>query len=820
MTKLITQNFKTHMARQFVESFTESANTIYYVTAHKSTPFTNDASAPSPENTQNYTHYELYDDMLFGKRVSPSDVKHMIRNIVWTSGTLYDAYDDLAIDLQNKNFYVSSLESGSYHIFKCLFNNNGAASTDQPLFSEIDAEDEIYLTTDGYQWKYMYSISPSVYSKFATSDFIPVVENANVTNAAIEGAIDTILITNPGSQYNSYAFGTVKESAVSGNTLLFSLNGEKFTDYLVTVPSITGFKKEEVTSLNTNNKTASGVVVALYSANNTMRITSVLRNFTAGRTIIGATSNTSQTISSATKITAELSSNTDFYKNNSFYIRSGKGAGQLRTITEYIVTGDERRVLLNSSLDVLPDSTSIFEIGPRVIILGDGLYAKAVATVNPATSGIEEIEIINSGINYTYADIQIVANTGLIDSASTLAINSTSAQARAIISPPGGHGSNVINELFANKVGIGMSFANTETNTISTDNDFRKISILKEPLFANVQITLADTFTATSFAAGETILQANTGASGTVVNRDGSVVRLSNVRGFFATGSGIINANTVISGREYIIIAPGNTNFVTFGSSSNTVNTIFTATVNGSGQGTGTVLQNLNVIRGQRSNYFSSIASINKSVETFDQRQIFQVEMLYAGPTGAGFVEDELVIQEGLSSVGSDIITLTIDRDAYEYSEGEVITQTTTGATGVISARYDTVLTLTNITGNFAVGNNITGGTTGKVSAVSSIDNTFQANAIGYVHSRNSGATSTVIGLTNVKGFFSVSDDSSGTINTFVGQTSKAEAKITGRSYDRNYVVDGSGEFLYTENFTPVDRSASQTEKVKLIIEF
>jgi hypothetical protein len=198
--------------------------------------------------------------------------------------------------------------------------------------------------------------------------------------------------------------------------------------------------------------------------------------------------------------------------------------------------------------------------------------------------------------------------------------------------------------------------------------------------------------------------------------------------------------------------------------------------------------------------------------------------MLYAGPTGSGFVEDELVIQQGISTIGSDIITLTISRDAYEYSDGEIITQANTGAKGIISSRYDTVLTLTNITGNFAVGNSsvnfITGGTSGKVSSVSSTDNTFQANAIGYVHSRNSANTSTVIALTNVRGFFSVSDDLAGTINTFVGQKSKAEAKITGRAYDRNYVVDGSGEFLYTENFTPVERSATQNEKVKLIIEF
>ena len=769
--KLITQNFKTHAARQFVESFNESANTIYYVTGHKSTPFTNDSVPPEPENTLNYTHYELYDDMLFGKHVTPADVKHMVRNIPWVSGTVYDMYDDLAADLETKNFYVSSLESGSYHVFKCLNNNNGGTSTDQPLFSEIDVEDEIYQTTDNYQWKYMYSITTTQYSKFATSDYIPFIENTDVTDAAVSGSINTVIVTNPGGQYNSYASGTVKESAVGGVTLLYSLNGEKFTDFLITVPDITGFIEEKVTSLNANGKTASGVIVARYAANNTFRVTSTMRNFVAGRTIVGTTSTTSQTISSATRITAELSSNTDFYKNNSFYIRSGTGAGQLRTITEYIVTGEERRVLLNSGLSVYPDSTSIFEIGPRVIISGDGQSANAVVTIDPAANSIAEIEIINSGTNYTHADIQIIANTGLLDTTTGLAINSTSAQARAIISPPGGHGSNVINELYANKVGIGMSFANTESGTISVENDFRKISILKDPLFANVQITLADTYTASSFTAGETILQANSGATGVVVNRDAAVVRLSNVRGFFVSGNSTVN-----------------------------------------------------YVTGQTSSYVAPVDSVDKSVETFDQRQIFQADTTYTGPTGSGFIEDELVIQQGLSTLASDIITLIISNDAYVYSEGEVITQANTAATGVVSARFDNVITLTNVTETFESGNStvnfITGGTSAVVSTVSSTDNTFQANAIGYVHSLNNGANSDVIGLTNVRGFFSTSDGVSGTINTFVGQTSKAEAELTDRSYDRNYIVDGSGEFLYTENFTPVERDAAQTEKVKLVIEF
>ena len=58
--KLLTNYFKTHAAKQFVESFTEPQNTIYYIGAHKSTSFQNDASPPDPNTSTSGTHYELY----------------------------------------------------------------------------------------------------------------------------------------------------------------------------------------------------------------------------------------------------------------------------------------------------------------------------------------------------------------------------------------------------------------------------------------------------------------------------------------------------------------------------------------------------------------------------------------------------------------------------------------------------------------------------------------------------------------------------------------------------------------------------------------
>lgn len=762
--KLLTDEFKLNVAKQFVESVSENANTIYYIGAHRSVPFTNDIDVPAPQNTISETQHTLYDDLIFGKNVTPSDIVHMISNVSWQSGTVYDFFDDLQIDLSTKNFYVVSPESGNYHVFKCLDNNGGVPSTDQPLFSETSAEDELYKTVDGYQWKYMFTVTASQYAKFATTEYIPYFENADVTANAVSGAIDSIVVTDGGSNYNSYAEGNIKEAAVAGNTQLFAIQGERFTDYLVTVDSANGFVEEKVTSLDSDGNISSGVIISI--DDNTLRITNTIYDFVAGQDITGLSSNTTATISSTSRLTTGLSANTDFYKNNSFYIKSGPGAGQLRTISEYIVTGEERRVLLNEPLNPLPDSSSVYEIGPNVIISGDGSGARAIAEVNPTANTITSIQMINTGSNYTYADVTIIANTGLIDVGTSLAVSTTSADARAIVAPKGGHGSNVLSELYSNKVGISIDFEESEANTIPTANDYRKISLIKDPLFANAVIEMDST--ATNYTAGETVIQDTTLATGLISDRDGNDLRLTNIDGFFEVGYNIV---------------------------------------------------------GQTSNNSANTVSIDRDFETFDQRQTYQVEMTYTGPTGSGFILDELITQPGISTLSSDLVRLTIDGSALVYNDGEVITQPDTGAQGTVSNRYGSVIELFNTSGTFVVGNTsvnyIEGSSANTQATVTDVDTSVQANAIGYVHELNeAGANTTVISLTNVKGFIRSSDDLAGVINTIVGQQSGAVAKVNGRDETSNYIVDESGEMIYVEHFSPIERQSDQTERIKLIIEF
>ena len=602
--KLITPSFRTHIANQFKESFSESANTIYYMFAAKSTPYENEPTVPDATADIDTVLYQTFDELIFGKHITPTDVSSMLREVSWTTNTIYDIYDGADALLETKDFYVVVFENGnSYNVFKCLNNSGGAPSTAAPSLSETSADDELYQTGDGYQWKYMFSIPVSSYNKFAANDFIPIVANTTVQAAAANGAIETIVVENPGINYNSYAEGRIKEAAVSGNTLAYSLSGEKFRDVELvlnmtpTANSFSDYLNEKVTSTDSNGKVARGIVVDIDTSNNKLRLHRVRGTFKPGVIAIGSSSNTHGTILSVTRLTEDISANTDFYKNNSIYITSGDAAGQVRTVTEYSVTGDDRLVYVNAPFDPIPDQQDDFYIGPRVLIDGDGEGAVAIANIDESANSVLSIEVVSRGANYSYANVSIIANTGLQD-VGGVSITANTASVRAILAPQGGHGSNPIEELFSTRVGVGVEFANTESNTISVENDFRKVGILKEPRFANTVLTVVST---TAIVDGLTLTQNTSGATATVSARnvDGTgTLRVNNIRGFFVTGQDVV--------------------------ASNSTNSSIAST---------------------------SVTAIDRSIETFEQMYKYTVTIIDNGD-GTSFSEDDYVFQEQTLSSG------------------------------------------------------------------------------------------------------------------------------------------------------------------------
>lgn len=207
--KLVTSYFRLHNVRQFIESIDEPANTIYYVFGGKPDQYsTGDNNIDRPTDDINTLRTAVYDEMVFAKKITRSDVAVMVNRNDWTAGTVYDMYDDRDEDLENKDFYVVSQEGDIFYIFKCLFNNNGQPSTSKPLYSATSADDPLYTTSDGYIWKYLFKLDRTTYNKFSTPLYVPVIKDSNVSSNAVPGSIDVIKIEDEGKFYNNYLSGT------------------------------------------------------------------------------------------------------------------------------------------------------------------------------------------------------------------------------------------------------------------------------------------------------------------------------------------------------------------------------------------------------------------------------------------------------------------------------------------------------------------------------------------------------------------------------------------------------------------------------------
>ena len=260
-TKLVTIHNKHHVATQFIESVSETTNTAYYV-------FVGDqydrAEIRDISTSDRDVIFDTYQNMIMGKRVTPNDVKLAIRNIPYVSNTKYAMYDDTDTLLYTKDYYAIVNASSYYHVYKCLDNNGNTYSTITPDISHISgANTDVYETSDGYRWKYMYSVSAADKNKFSNQDYFPIVANTSVINYAVAGSINIINIIDPGKRYDNYTEGTFigSQIKVNGNSTLYeisnnslSLSNGFYTDCLIYISGGTGlgqFKK--ITNYFTNS---------------------------------------------------------------------------------------------------------------------------------------------------------------------------------------------------------------------------------------------------------------------------------------------------------------------------------------------------------------------------------------------------------------------------------------------------------------------------------------------------------------------------------------------------------------------------------------
>jgi hypothetical protein len=254
MAAIATSKFRVHNAEQFVEQFSEASNTIIYMYIGGVVPFTDDFTPPTPLNDTANIEFVPWRDSIGAKRVQSTDVVHVIDRYDWTSATVYDMYDHTDTNILDDDFYVMTDE---YNVYKCLYNNNGGASTTKPTGTSSTA----FTTADGYVWKYMYTVTTSDALKFLTNEYMPVRTNATVQAAAVDGGLDIVKITSGGSSYGSAPSVSIVGDG-SGATANVSVSGGAVNGVTITNAG-TGYTTATVVFDNTGTGGSGAAATAI-----------------------------------------------------------------------------------------------------------------------------------------------------------------------------------------------------------------------------------------------------------------------------------------------------------------------------------------------------------------------------------------------------------------------------------------------------------------------------------------------------------------------------------------------------------------------------
>jgi len=458
-----------------------------------------------------------------------------------------------------------------------------------------------------------------------------------------------------------------------------------------------------------------------------------------------------------------------------------------------------------------PNSLTEYIISPTVNIVGDGVGAAAYCVCNTnqySSYEIDNIILLNSGNNYTYANVTIEAN-GLFGS---------NAAVYASVSPITGHGSDVYSELGATYAGVSLTFdtSSNELYKFPTYGSYRRAGIIKNPSFNDVYLTVNNfsrvklnvSNMLTNYVVNEFVTQPSSNACGILVYSNSSFIELANVQGTYVTGANVVGltsgaTSNVVSANVTSFSISSNVESVSDGTSWATAtitqvidqNHIRLSNVSG-------IISANDTLIDYNSNTYATVANVAISNNTVDVTNNFgvrfnQTARITLSSNSGVFANNEYINQAISGASGriistSDEIDLLYTANTGVFTKGLVLTNANTGANGVITFANTTYIKLISNSSAWSTNNTIT-----TLTANGTISNTYP-----------------VLRLNDVNGTFQ-------TTNSFIGNTSGAVGYSTFQNtMEYPDLIRNTGKVIYINDIAPITKSLVSKEEIKLIIKF
>lgn len=457
MTAIFTNKFR-HLAANLFYDQLKGMNVVsgtiknMYLYIGRSKPWDapySDDYPPLPSPTIS-AEYDAHTDLLAMKKVdSNANVSLVVPRYDWVSGVVYSKYDDLDIELYNHPSeedlsYVSTLPpsqqyipgsfyvlTSNWEVYVCIATGRGIfgrdgksnASTVMPTGGPTAASTNYVVTmSDGYTWKYLYTISQTEISRYVTDSWIPVKfltapdssDQWAIQNAATDG-VSSAVLEDP-TIYPVVWYGDPTQL------------GE---------PSNDGVSNLQISSID---------------------------------------------IDIANLVGPAAATDPDIFKYSALVAVTG-AVVSIHDIAGSAYSAPNHTITIANTFDLgtvgLPATK--FYIAPKVVV--SGIYASSPsvrALVNPSTSIIDSVVVAEEGSGVKQAALTFYGRSstdyGLLEGP----------QARLVIPPAGGHGANPVTELGGWFVEVGVKLNNAEgidndgNHDFPLINDYRRVGLISD----------------------------------------------------------------------------------------------------------------------------------------------------------------------------------------------------------------------------------------------------------------------------------------------------------------------------------------------------
>jgi hypothetical protein len=274
-TGVVTHGGATHEVQQYYDSVivqlpgTNVTKTTKYCFLSRVDSWDDPNTEPNEENTpptpslSQKSINDVFKNMFVIKRVYPQDMQPMIDRIDWTKDFVYAIYrDDIDIIARDSNGYMINkfyVKNRFDQVFKCLWNNKGGASTDEPYFQPGTLNSNgIYTGTDGYKWVFMYTIDAALKQKFLDDNWMPTplaIPAGLGSNTVNSGNVPVVNAVQSGSNYASNTIVRVIGANTRPAVVTPVIQNGSIVDYLVS-DSGEGYTKANVEIISTTGNGA------------------------------------------------------------------------------------------------------------------------------------------------------------------------------------------------------------------------------------------------------------------------------------------------------------------------------------------------------------------------------------------------------------------------------------------------------------------------------------------------------------------------------------------------------------------------------------